>query len=53
MDRRGDGVPIILEESRRLSGRAPEYSLIDDSELRLLTWAANGHEPTSTDRTTP
>ena len=40
MDRRGDGVPIILEESSRLSGRAPEYSLIDDSELRLVIWAA-------------
>jgi predicted HTH transcriptional regulator len=39
MDRRGDGVPIILEESTRLAGRAPEYSLIDDSELRLVIWA--------------
>ena len=36
MDRRGDGVPIILRESRNLAGRAPEYSLIDDSELRLV-----------------
>ncbi len=41
MDRRGDGVPIILEESKRLSGRSPEYSLIDDSELRLVIWAAD------------
>ncbi len=40
MDRRGDGVPIILEEGTRLSGRAPEYSVIDDSELRLVIWAA-------------
>ena len=40
MDRRGDGVPIILNESRELSGRRPEYSLIDDSELRLVVWAA-------------
>ena len=40
MDRRGDGVPIILNESRELSGRLPEYSLIDDSELRLVIWAA-------------
>jgi predicted HTH transcriptional regulator len=40
MDRRGDGVPIILHESKKLSGRAPEYSLIDDSELRLVIWAA-------------
>ena len=40
MDRRGDGVPIILDESNRLSGRGPEYSLIDDSELRLVIWGA-------------
>lgn len=36
MDRRGDGVPIIREECLRLSGRLPEYSLIDDSELLLV-----------------
>ena len=40
MDRRGDGVPIILNESRKLSGRLPEYRLIDDSELQLVIWAA-------------
>ena len=40
MDRRGDGVPIIMQECERLSGRLPEYGLIDDSELRLLIWAA-------------
>ncbi len=40
MERRGDGVPIILEESRDLSGRLPEYSLIDESELRLIIWGA-------------
>lgn len=39
MDRRGDGVPIILEESRELSGLSPEYTLIDESELRLVIWA--------------
>ena len=38
MERRGDGVPIILDESYELSGREPEYSLIDDSELRLIIW---------------
>ena len=38
MERRGDGVPIILNESRELSGRLPEYSLVDDSELRLTIW---------------
>ena len=41
MERRGDGVPIILEESYGLSGKHPEYTLIDDSELRLIIWAAS------------
>ena len=36
MDRRGDGVPIIQEETLRLAGRVAEYTLIDDSELRLI-----------------
>ena len=40
MDRRGDGVPIIRKESRELSGRLPEYTLIDESELRLVIQAA-------------
>ena len=40
MERRGDGVPIILHESFELSGIYPEYTLIDDSELRLVIWAA-------------
>ena len=40
MDTRGDGVPIIRKECKALSGRLPEYSLIDDSELRLVIWAA-------------
>ena len=40
MERRGDGVPIILEESYELSGAYPEYTLIDDSELRLVIWSA-------------
>lgn len=40
MDRRGDGVPIIFSESLELSGRRPEYTLIDDTELRLVIWAA-------------
>ena len=43
MDRRGDGVPIILQETRQLSGRTPEYTLIDDGELRLVIPAATGH----------
>ncbi|HUT04661.1 MAG TPA: ATP-binding protein [bacterium] len=40
MEKRGDGVPIILEESRRLSGREPIYCLIDDAELLLTIYSA-------------
>jgi ATP-dependent DNA helicase RecG len=39
MEKRGDGVPIIFEESLKLSGRKPEYQLIDDAELLLTIWA--------------
>ena len=42
MDRRGDGVPIIRRESRELSGRLPEYALIDESELRLVIRSERG-----------
>ena len=41
MEKRGEGVPIILDNSERISGRIPEYTLIDDSELRLIIWAAS------------
>ena len=40
MDRRGDGAPIIRAECKQLSGCFPEYSLLDDSELRLVIRAA-------------
>ena len=40
MNRRGDGVRTIREECLQLSGMLPEYSLIDDSELRLVIPAA-------------
>ena len=40
MERRGEGVPIILTESEKLSGRLPEYRLLDDSELLLTIFAA-------------
>jgi hypothetical protein len=40
MDKRGEGVPIILTESETLSGRKPEYRLLDDSELMLTIFAA-------------
>ena len=40
MERRGDGVPIILRETRELSGKQPEYCLIDNSEVLLTIPAA-------------
>ena len=40
MEKRGDGVPIILHESKKLSGKEPVYRLIDDSELLLTIYAA-------------
>ncbi len=48
MEKRGEGVPIILDNSERLSGRIPEYTLIDDSELRLVIWAAGTGAPQDT-----
>lgn len=40
MDKRGEGVPIIITESTDLSGRKPEYRLLDDAELLLTIYAA-------------
>lgn len=40
MDKRGEGVSIVLANSERISGRKPEYRLIDDSELMLTIYAA-------------
>lgn len=40
MERRGDGVQIILRETRELSGKLPEYRLIDGAEVRLTIPAA-------------
>ena len=40
MDKRGEGVPIILCESEKLSGQRPVYRLINDSELMLTIFAA-------------
>jgi ATP-dependent DNA helicase RecG len=35
MDRRGEGVPLILEEATKFSGKKPVYQIIDDSEVLL------------------
>lgn len=40
MDKRGEGVSIILARSEQLSGKRPEYRLNDDSELALTIYAA-------------
>jgi len=40
MEKRGDGVPIILDESEKLSAIKPVYQLIDDSELLLTIYSA-------------
>jgi len=46
MERRGDGVPIILRETRELCGESPEYRLINDSEVCLVIPAAvQEHSP--------
>ena len=41
MERRGDGVPIILRETRKLCGKPPEYRVIDESEVCLTIPAAS------------
>lgn len=40
MDRRGEGVQIILENTERLAGVRPTYRLIDETELLLVIPAA-------------
>lgn len=40
MDKRGEGVGIVLDRSEQLSGKRPEYRVLDDSELMLTIWAA-------------
>jgi predicted HTH transcriptional regulator len=41
MDRRGEGVPIILQKSRELSGKMPTYEVIGEDELKLTIYAAD------------
>ena len=40
MERRGDGVPIILRETEALSGKAPTYWILSESDLFLTLPAA-------------
>ena len=44
MDKRGEGVTIILDLSEQLSGRRPEYRLVDDAELVLTIWTSKSVE---------
>ncbi|MCY4572053.1 MAG: putative DNA binding domain-containing protein [Gemmatimonadetes bacterium] len=50
MERRGDGVSIILKETRETAGIRPEYSVIDESNL-VLTIPAARLELTPSDAT--
>ena len=43
MDKRGEGVPIIIQKSNALSGEKPVYRLIDEAELLLTIYAADPH----------
>ena len=40
MERRGDGVSIILKETQETAGAVPEYSVVDESSLVLTVPAA-------------
>jgi len=50
MDKRGEGVPLILSRSEQLSGRQPPYRLLDDAELVLTIYAAGAEEGLSRPR---
>lgn len=40
MDKRGEGVPIIITASEKLSGRRPAFRLLDEAEVMLTIYAA-------------
>jgi predicted HTH transcriptional regulator len=39
MEARGEGVPIIFRETKKLGAPEPRYELFDDQELRLTVFA--------------
>ena len=45
MEKRGEGVPIIVDNSTALAGREPEFRVLDDAELMLTIHAAHPDEP--------
>ncbi len=48
MDRRGEGVPIIFEQTMRLASKSPAYQMIGQSELLLTIPAANPEQENDT-----
>lgn len=48
MDKRGEGVPLILRLSEQLSGKRPVYRLLDGDELQLTIYAASLESALST-----
>ena len=45
MEQRGEGAPIIYEETRALTGSEPVYELIGEAELRLTMPSARPSVP--------
>ena len=45
MDRRGEGVPLILDRSEEISGRRPLYQTVDGAELLLTIYGAAQDAP--------
>jgi len=39
MDRRGEGVPVIIAASTKLTDKPPKYELLGDSELKLTIYS--------------
>ncbi len=48
LERRGDGVPIIYQETELLGGQSPTFEVIDDAELCLTLPAAQDDESAAT-----
>ncbi len=45
LEQRGEGVPVIYEQTRALTGRDPEYELLGGAELRLTIPSAQPPVP--------
>ena len=40
MDRRGEGVPIILKDGKKFSGKPPKYEVLSGSEVKLTMYSS-------------